>query len=264
MEKKDTFLKIIVVITFLVMIVANLFGMMKPFGMKSIKEISASYPNLLTPVDRTFAIWGVIYLLLLGFVIYQLGIFGKNRHKNEKELLHQARILFVATGLLNAAWITAWLSDYMALSVMIIWVMLIALQILGRTIRKEYLNGREKLFIRLPFSLYYGWITLAAILNTVTLLVSIQWNVWGLSDSVWFVLLMIIITGVGMHRTLKNKDITYCLALLWGLIGILEVHISANGWNKEYPTAIFSVMVGINLLTGCIVFLLLLRKRKAI
>lgn len=264
MEKKDTFLKVIVSILYIAVIFVNSAISLKPFGVKSIKEISDSYPNLLTPASFTFAIWGVIYLLLLVFVIYQLHLFGKNRHRNEKEILHQARIVFIVTGLLNIAWITAWVSDYMALSVMIIWGIQITLRIFGKQLTKEYLAEREKLLIRLPFSLYYGWITLAAILNIVILLVSIGWNIFDFSASAWIIILMIIITLVGTYRMLRNKDIAYGLALLWGYFGILQIHISADGWNGAYPEAIISVLAGTTVLAGGIAYLLVLKKRKAI
>ena len=45
---------------------------------------------------------------------------------------------------------------------------------------KEKLDQKEKLFIRLPFSVYFGWITVATIANITTLLVDIGWNGFGI------------------------------------------------------------------------------------
>ncbi len=34
-------------------------------------QVSDSYPNLFTPAGFTVSLWGLIYVLLLGFCIYQ-------------------------------------------------------------------------------------------------------------------------------------------------------------------------------------------------
>jgi len=39
--------------------------------------VSDSYPNLFAPAGLTFAIWGVIYLALAGYVLYQFGLIKK-------------------------------------------------------------------------------------------------------------------------------------------------------------------------------------------
>ena len=42
-----------------------------PLGGQTPPEISAKYPSLFTPAGFTFSIWGVIYLGLVFFIIYQ-------------------------------------------------------------------------------------------------------------------------------------------------------------------------------------------------
>ena len=46
-------------------------------------DISESLPNLFTPAGLTFSIWGVIYLLLAAYTVFQLGLFKKNRSMSE-------------------------------------------------------------------------------------------------------------------------------------------------------------------------------------
>jgi hypothetical protein len=262
MEKKDTFLKIIVILAFFIMILVNVISFYKPFGLRSIAEVSAINPTLLTPADFSFSIWGIIYLLLFAFVIYQLGILGRNRLKNEKEILHQARITLILTSFMNAAWVAAWIYDYMALSVILILSILIVLRIFTNQLRREYLQGREKLLVRMPFSIYFGWITLAAALNIVILMISVQWNLFGLGKSLRIVIAMIVITFAGACWMLRNHDIIYGFTLIWGYIGILVKHISPDGWKGEYPAAIISTIVGIAVIMGGICYLLVLRKKR--
>ncbi len=255
-------LKLFTVIAFVFMMLVDTLAFIKPLGIRSIAEISDSYPNLLTPPHFTFAIWGLIYLLLLSFVLYQLGILGKNRDKIEKEILHQTRIVFTITSFMNAGWVMAWVFDYMALAVMLVFSILILLKILGKQLRKEYLADREVLFIRLPFSVYYGWITVEAILNLVILMVSIQWTIFGITGDQWMIIIMIILTSIAAFRTIRNRDIMYCLPFIWTYAGILVKHTSADGLNNSYPVVIISVVIGIVILISCIAYLLILKKKR--
>nr|MBP6687076.1 hypothetical protein [Lacibacter sp.] len=69
-------------------------------------EISAMYPNLFVPAGFTFGIWGVIYILLLGYVIYSTTVLWK---RDETNPLLSAVITtanyFILTCALNGEWI---------------------------------------------------------------------------------------------------------------------------------------------------------------
>lgn len=264
MEKKDTFIKIAVILSFFIMLLINFINFLKPFGLRSIAEISATYPTLLTPAEFSFSIWGIIYLLLFAFVIYQLGIFSKNRLENEKEMLCKARVVTILTSLLNAAWVIAWIFDYMALAVMLILGILVTLRIFTGQLSREYLSGRERLLIRLPFSIYFGWITLASVLNIIILMSSVQVNAFGLTESIRFVILIVMITLIGIYWIMRNHDFVYGLTLIWGFVGILVKHISSDGWNGVYPSAIISTIAGMTAIAGAICYLLILRKRRVL
>jgi len=60
------------VVFFVVMIVFNALANTLPLNGQSTGDVSFKYPNLFQPSGITFAIWGVIYLLLGASVIYQL------------------------------------------------------------------------------------------------------------------------------------------------------------------------------------------------
>ena len=49
----------------------NYLAVTLPLGGRTTGEISESFPNLFVPAGITFSIWGLIYLALLGFVIFQ-------------------------------------------------------------------------------------------------------------------------------------------------------------------------------------------------
>ena len=53
----------------LFMLVLNGLANGLPLNGSTTAELSARYPNLFVPAGSTFAIWGLIYLLLIVFVI---------------------------------------------------------------------------------------------------------------------------------------------------------------------------------------------------
>ncbi len=57
-------------IGYLVMVAANGLANALPINDITTGKVSALYPNLFVPAGITFAIWGLIYLLLGGMVIY--------------------------------------------------------------------------------------------------------------------------------------------------------------------------------------------------
>ena len=59
------------VVAYLVMVGMNGLANALPLFGNSTAEVSRRYPTLFTPAPFTFAVWGVIYLLLGAFAVYQ-------------------------------------------------------------------------------------------------------------------------------------------------------------------------------------------------
>lgn len=62
-------------------IVVNILANSLPLNGKFTGELSDAYPNLFVPAGITFAIWGVIYLLIAAFAVYQFRDFSKKKNK---------------------------------------------------------------------------------------------------------------------------------------------------------------------------------------
>ncbi len=78
--------KISVVVTFLIMISANVLANILPINGVSTGQVSDAYQNLFTPTGLKFSIWGAIYLLLAGYVLYALGFFQADKNNVKTEL----------------------------------------------------------------------------------------------------------------------------------------------------------------------------------
>jgi len=69
--------RLLVLAAYLVMVLVNALANILPLNGVTTGEVSDSYPNLFAPAGLTFAIWGVIYLALAGYVLYQFGLIQK-------------------------------------------------------------------------------------------------------------------------------------------------------------------------------------------
>jgi hypothetical protein len=141
-------------------------------------------------------------------------------------------------------------------------LLLICLIYIAFIIKAQNLTLREKAFIRLPFSVYFGWITVAAIANATTLLVSLGWNGFGLSETVWTIIMLGAGLLIGMTTTLRLKDMAYGLVVVWAYAGILIKHTSTAGFSNQYSGVILAVAICIALLVASVLYVLFIRMRK--
>ena len=245
-------------ISYIIMIAVNILANVLPINGVTTAEVANSYQNLFTPAPITFAIWGVIYLLLAAFVVYQFGALKGKRHRGE--LINNIGIFFAVSSFANAAWIFAWHYKNIAASLVIMIIILLSLMIAYTRINSFELTKRDKAFVRFPFSVYFGWITIATIANITVWLVSIGWSGWGLSDQTWTIIVIALGMIIALTTMITSNDIAYGLVIIWAYIGILIKQLSPSGFNSEYTGIIIAAAVSILILTVAIIYILYKRK----
>jgi hypothetical protein len=157
------------------MVGTNYLAILLPLGGRSTGQISDNYQNLFAPAGYAFSIWGLIHTLLGIFTVYQLW-------REKDELVEKVNKIFIVNALLNASWIFAWHHDLIWLSVIIMGGLLVTLIKIADIFRGRALTPKETWLVRLPFSVYFGWITVATIANVTVFLVYIGWNRFGLPE----------------------------------------------------------------------------------
>ena len=242
---KNNLVKILAGVAYFAMIIINFLANALPINNRSTGQISDAYQNLFAPTGLTFSIWGLIYLLLGGYVVYQ---FIKASQQKE-ELINKINPLFIATSLINIAWIFSWHYDIIPLSVLLMIILLFLLIKIADILHKEQFISPEKLFVKTPFSIYFGWITVAAIANITVFIVSTGWNKFGINEFVWTSIVLLTGALIGVLRINRDKNIAYGLVLIWAYFGILLKHISISGFNGQYPIVIATVITCLGLLT---------------
>lgn len=253
---------IITLLTYVLMVTVNALANILPINGIGTGEVSDIYGNLFAPAGITFAIWGLIYLLLLGYVLYQLTYY-KMQDEKRKKLLIKIGTVFSISSIINSIWIFAWHYENIFLSLILMIMILLSLIYINLNLRNRTFKLYEVIFIRLPFTVYFGWITVASIANVVTYLVSIGWDRFDLSESFWAILIILVGSIIGFLGILFYKSISYGLVILWAYLGIAIKHFSPNGFDKEYIMVIISVIVSIGvIILGELILVNNLRKKK--
>ncbi len=262
-DGKRNLIKWLVAASYLLMIAVNGLANYLPINGVQTGQVSDSYQNLFAPAGFTFAIWGVIYFLLAGFVVYQFGFMRTENKVIKSGLVTKIGFLFIITSVINALWVFAWHYDFIFLSLVLIALLLIFLILINLEIRKHSLRRIEKWLIRLPFSVYFGWLTIATIANTTVWLVSIGWGGFGLSEVTWTVIILAVGLLISASTMVRFKDIAYGLVIIWAYYGILMKHLSPDGFGFNYPAIVITVITCMILLAAVEVYLVLAGRRSS-
>lgn len=190
----------------------------------TIGEISQKYDNLFTPAGYAFAIWGLIFLGLLAYGIFQV----RRAFFSEKEspFIEQTGYWFAAANVLNAAWVFAFLYDYTGVSVLIMLGILFSLiKIILKTNMERWDAPIEILaFVWWPICLYSGWIAVATIANISAYLTKIGWDGFGLGDQEWTIIMVIVATLLNAVMVWKRNMREFAAVGIWALVAIFVRH----------------------------------------
>lgn len=213
-------LQIVNGVTFISTLIVNYLSNTGKINGTTIGAVSGGLRTLFTPAGYAFSIWGVIYLLLFAFILYQgRSLVVKVR---DNDFILKIGWWFVISCLANCFWIVSWIYGYTALSCVFIFILLFS-------ILKIILNNKMELwdapisviaFLWWPFVLYAGWVTVASIANVSAYLVKINWDGFGISPVVWTIIMITIAVIVNLIVTWTRNMREFALVGAWALIAI--------------------------------------------
>lgn len=209
----------------LTVIVNGVAGSTTIIGGQNTAAVSNKYPTLITPAPYVFTIWGVIYVLLGIFVVYQ----ALPKQKNN-DFIRKIGWLFVLSSILNMVWIVVWQFEYLTVSVVIIIAYLLSLIAiyLRLNIGRAKVRASEKLAVHVPFSVYLGWLSIATIANITVVLVANSWDGFGVAAETWAVIVAALVLVLTMLMLGIRKDLAYALVVIWAFVGISVNQTNAN------------------------------------
>ncbi len=224
MASKALYLRWANIVAFIITLFVNGLSNTTLIGGRTTAEVSNSYPTLITPAGYVFAIWGIIYILLGVFLVYQA-----LPSQKDKSFQKQISGLFILTSVFNIVWLFFWQNELLPISVVVIVAFLASLIAiyLRLNIGKSDVSLKEKLCVHVPFSVYLGWVTIATIANVAVTLVSVGWDGFGLNLQTWAILVLAIVLILDLVVIATRRDIAYSLVFIWALVGI-AVNQTAN------------------------------------
>jgi hypothetical protein len=220
-SKPNKPLAVLNIMAFLGTVTVNTLANSVKIGGRMTGEISDSIPNLFVPAGITFAVWGVIYLLLLAFTVWQARLL----FRADESLARRVNAVgpwFIITSVFNMAWIFTWHFLLIGLSLVVMLALFTSLIVLY--LRLNAVGGRpsfvEGLCLRAPFSVYLGWISVATIANVTAVLVTAGWDGFGLPQAFWTVTVIVAAAAVALAGMIIRKDFMFGLVFVWAFLGI--------------------------------------------
>ena len=230
---------------FLGMVFVNFLANYLPINGKNTGELSNQYPNLFVPAPITFAIWGVIYLLLFTFCVKQSkGLFSTTIDEITSETVLLINFRFIITCILNATWIFFWHYEYIGTSVIIMLLFLAQLIDLNKRLDTLtiYLSNASRFAIKAPFGVYLGWICVATVANTTAFLVNAKWDKLGQTEVFWTCLLIGIAACIVSYALIKLRNFYLGFAVIWAFSGIIYARLNAEMYQRFIVwTAVFGI-----------------------
>lgn len=214
-------LQIVNVIAIFATIAINALANILPFNGVNTGEAADRFFSYFTPPGYVFSIWGAIYTLLIVFAIYQV-----RTNQRSEEYLSKISILYLIGAFFNITWLIAfhYAFDNNTLLIVTEPLMIGLLVILLYTyVRLEIgineVSVKEKLAVHLPVSVYAGWISLATIANTASLLnefLTIPVDI----QHIWTVVVLIVALMITTLMLVLRRDLAYGLVVIWASTGI--------------------------------------------
>jgi len=201
------------------MIVANAMATLLPINGQTTAEVSAKYTTFFTPAGYVFSIWGLIYILLGGFVLYQ----GLGSQKDNQRISRAAIILTLAN-IVNTVWIFAWHFELFEISLLLMVSLLFLLIAMYQALHVGEQNldttRLEKLFVYSPVSVYVGRISVATVANASVLLSVYEWSGFGISQESWAAIMIGVVTILTFIVLVVKSDWVYATVIVWAFWGL--------------------------------------------
>ena len=214
---KNTLRQVAVVLVTLGTIVINILANALPINGKGTGEISDTFQVYFVPAGYVFSIWGIIYIGLIAYAIYQALPAQKSNPR-----LQSTGWWVVLGGLANSIWIFLWHYEQFVgtLGAMLVLLASLIAVYLRLGVGRTKVSVGETWAARVPFSIYLGWITVATVANFSDVLDFVKWNQFGLSDATWMAIILGAVLLIAGLMNFLRRDVAYTIVILWALAGI--------------------------------------------
>jgi hypothetical protein len=214
---KNTLRQTVVVIVTLITITINILAEALPINGLGTGTISDTFHVYFVPAGYVFSIWGIIYIGMIAYAVYQVLPAQKDNPR-----LQSTGWWVVLGGVANSLWIFLWhyqqfVGTLAAMLVLLASLIAIYLRLgFGQT----KVSKGETWTVRIPFSIYLGWITVATVANVEDVLYTFKWNLLNNHATFWMLIVLGAVLVIAGLMNFLRRDVAYALVILWALAGI--------------------------------------------
>jgi len=240
-------MKILVSVTTVVTILVNMLAVLLPINGLTTSQVSDMFATYFVPAGYVFSIWGIIYIGMIIYTIYQFLFVTDKQRANFSEIAQW----YLIAGLANCIWIFLWQYEYFVATIFMMILLLISLAAIKIEMKKVVDQSKKYIWmVKIPFEIYLGWISVATIANVTDVLFSL-----GYTGNGYAITLAIVMMGVACLLALvmlfKENSIPFAVVVIWAIIGI------GVKFSTVDDLVVTSIIVGCVLAGGIIVKLLL-------
>jgi hypothetical protein len=231
---------IVNVVALAVTLIVNFLANALPLGGRTTAQISDSFAVLFVPAGYVFSIWGLIYLALTGFVVYQA-----LPAQQGSRWVRATGWWFALTCLANTLWIIFWHFGVYPLTLLMTGSLLVGLIVIVRRLASlGRPNQSQRWFVQLPFSLYLGWASVATIANASAVFVNLGWDGRPLSPVIWTMILIFVAAALALVMLARHRDFTYAGVIVWAIVGILVKQSSNPAIVSASAVSVLAILAG--------------------
>lgn len=203
------------VATFLLTLAVNGAANALPLNGQTTAAISDRFHVFVIPAGYVFGIWGLIYFGLAAYTVYQA------MHADDP-VVRRLGWLPATSNVLNAAWIPLFHYEVFALTV----VVMVGLLLTLLAIHQRLWSARNELTrttfwtVRVPFSIYLGWITVATIANIAQTVSAFGVDGAGIPGEWVAAIVLLGVSAIAARFIWQFHDVAYGLVVVWAYVGI--------------------------------------------
>lgn len=211
----DRLRQVVTVVAFVVTLAVNGAANALPINGQTSGEISDRYQVFVTPAGYVFAIWGLIYVGLAAFTLVQA-------MRGSDPVVRSLGYLPAGAGILNAAWLVLFHYEVFILTVPVMVLLLLTLIEIHLRLwaQRDRIGHLAFWAIRVPFSIYLGWITVATIANIAQTLSALGFDGFGIAPT-WIASTVLFLgLAIALRFVWRFADVAYGLVIVWAFVGI--------------------------------------------
>jgi benzodiazapine receptor len=216
--RSDPLRQLVTVLSYLLTMAVNSAANVLPINGQTTAAISDRFSVHVIPAGYVFAIWGVIYVLLGTFTVWQA--LPRNR---EDATLRSLGYLPALSGVLNTAWLLLFQYEVFALTVPVMGALLVTLIAIHLRLwaHRDALHGTRYWTVRAPWSVYLGWITVATIANVAQAGAALGFDGFGLDPVLIAAAVLLVGMAIAATFMVRFRDVAYGLVIVWAYAGVV-------------------------------------------